>query len=270
EIGMGTPRESLRLQRDDQGATHLVVPKTGEDHTERMRAWSLQKIAALRVMGLSGYVLKAKSPSCGMERVKVYDGNGIPNKDGQGVFAEALIAAFPQLPIEEEGRLNDPRLRESFFERVFAYTRLRRLFSSEWSPADLVAFHTREKLLLRAHDELGYQDLGRLVANLKAPREQVATRYQEMFMSTLAKKMSRGRNVNVLHHMLGYLKRELSADCKAEVLRHVEDYSAGHVPLLVPLTLLRHYVRLHDVRYLATQSYLDPHPKELMLRTFIL
>jgi len=173
ELGLGTPRETLRLVRigDD---IRLRMPKTGIDHTEAMRTYAVRRVAELAKENLRGYVLKKDSPSCGMERVRVFDAHGVPSKSGRGLFAEALLQHFPNLPVEEEGRLNDPRLRENFIERVFAYARLRLLFSAQWKARDLVASHTEHKLLLMAHSPKAYQSLGRLVAKAKSmPRAEL-------------------------------------------------------------------------------------------------
>ncbi len=268
EVGMGTPRESIRLVRagDD---VRLIAPKSAKDWTAPMRAWAARRVAELATEELCGYVLKKDSPSCGMERVKVY-GAGMPVKAGRGVFAEALLARFPNLPVEEEGRLCDPRLRDNFVERVFAYHRLRRFFDRRWTVGGLVAFHTAHKLQLMAHAPAAYAALGRLVAGAKAaPRDEIRSAYHDGFMSGLKAIATPKRNANVLHHILGYFKTLLDADSRAELLALVEDYRTGLVPLVVPVALVRHYVRLLDVVYLAGQTYLEPHPKELMLRNHV-
>ncbi len=269
ELGLGAPRETLRLV--DRGAgPRLVAPKSGADHTEPMQRWSREKVAALEALGLSGFVLKKDSPTCGMERVRVYDRNDVPARTEVGVFARALQAGAPLLPVEEDGRLHDPRLRENFFERVFAYRRLRALFGAEWAAGDLVRFHTREKLLLMAHSPAHYQQLGRLVAQPhERPREALAGEYQALFMQALALQASVGRHVNVLQHMVGFVRDALDEGDRAEVHRTIAEYQAGLVPLVVPLVLLRHHVRRQAVEYLLGQSYLEPHPKELMLRNHV-
>jgi uncharacterized protein YbgA (DUF1722 family)/uncharacterized protein YbbK (DUF523 family) len=265
EIGLGTPRESIRLERR-QGAVHLVAPKSGRDFTDAMRAYAERRVKRLEAEQLSGYVLKKGSPSCGFERVRVYDGNGVPARDGRGLFAQELLARFPCLPVEEEGRLQDPRLRESFITRVFAYHRVRGFFSGRWTLGGLVAFHTAHKLLLMAHSPEGYRSLGRLVAGARAlGRAELRERYEAGLMAALAKGATSRRHVNVLQHMLGYFSDRLEADERRELLGLVEDYRRGLLPLIVPLTLVRHHVRRFAVSYLAGQVYLEPHPKELML-----
>jgi uncharacterized protein YbgA (DUF1722 family)/uncharacterized protein YbbK (DUF523 family) len=269
ELGLGTPREALRLVRRADGI-HMVNTRSGRDISAEMRAYARDRAESLAGEQLAGYVLKKDSPSCGMERVKVYVESGMPEKQGRGLFAEALMARFPQLPVEEEGRLSDPRLRDNFVERVFAYVRLRALFESRWTVGDLVAFHTVHKMTLLAHDPEAYAAMGRLVARAKgAPREALASRYRHAFMDALAVMATTRKHTNVLMHMLGYFRETVDASSRAELLQSITDYRKGLVPLVVPLTLLRHYVRRHDVAYLAGQVYLDPHPKELMLRNHV-
>ena len=268
EVGMGVPRETLRLVRVG-GDTRMVTTRTGVDHTDSMRAWAERRTRALADMDLRGYVLKKDSPSCGMERVKVY-GEASGARIGVGTYAEVLKARFPSLPIEEEGRLTDAVLRENFIERVFAYDRLRALFDGRWTQSSLVAFHTAHKMALLAHSTTAYQELGRLVAGgSKMPRAELQRQYEDLFMRTLARPATVKRHTNVLMHMAGHLKRILDGECRKELLDCIDEYRRGLVPLVVPVTLLRHYVRLHRVDYLAGQTYLEPHPRELMLRNHV-
>ena len=205
-----------------------------------------------------------------MTRVKVYGGNGPAAKTGIGIFARALIARYPHLPIEEEGRLTDPRLRDNFIERVFAYRRLRDLFESRWTVGDLVRFHTAHKLVLLAHSTQAYTRLGRIVAGAKgADRAALRARYTDGFMDALSEMATTKRHTNVLQHMVGYFKKTLDTDSRTELLAAIDDYRLGLAPLIVPITLLRHHVRVHEVVYLAGQVYLAPHPKELMLRNHV-
>ncbi len=269
EAGMGTPRESMRLV-DEGGRLRLLTVKTGVEHTDAMTAYSARRVVALDDDDLCGYVLKKDSPSCGMTRVKVYGGKGPAAKTGVGVFARALMDRFPHLPVEEEGRLTDPRLRDNFIERVFAYRRLRDLFESGWTVGDLVRFHTAHKLVLLAHSTQAYTRLGRMVAGAKGvDREALGARYTAGFMGALAEMATPKRHTNVLQHMVGYFKKTLDTDSRTELLAAIDDYRLGLVPLIVPITLLRHHVRVHDVSYLAGQVYLAPHPKELMLRNHV-
>jgi uncharacterized protein YbgA (DUF1722 family)/uncharacterized protein YbbK (DUF523 family) len=269
EAGMGTPREAIRLQRE-RGDVRLVGVRTATDHTDVVRAFAARRVEALAREHLDGYVLKKDSPSCGMERVKVYGGGGAPARTGRGVFAEALLARLPDLPVEEEGRLSDPRLRENFVERVFAYRRLRDLFSGRWTVGALVRFHAAHKLALLAHSPAAYQELGRLVARAAGiARAEVAAAYGEGFMRALSVVATTRRHVNVLQHMLGYFRDALDDESRAELAGAIADYGQGLVPLVVPVTLIRHQVRRCGIGYLAAQVYLEPHPKELMLRNHV-
>ena len=271
EIGLDIPRPTIRLER--HGAdVRLVMPKQdNRDLTDAMRKYAKKRVEELAGEELSGYILKKNSPSCGMERVRVYPPTGgMPEKGGRGMFAEALLERFPNLPIEEEGRLCDPRLRENWIARVFAYHRLRSLFAGRWTLGELVAFHTVHKLVLMAHRPAAYQQLGRLVARAKqVPRDQLRRQYEDQFMAALTYRATTARNTNVLKHMLGYFKKTLDAACRHELLGVIEDYRAGLVPLVVPITLFKHYVRMLQVDYLRDQVYLNPHPKELALRNHV-
>ena len=269
EVGMGTPRETLRLVRAGAG-TRMVTTRGGVDWTDSMRTWAVRRVEALAREDLDGYVLKKDSPSCGMERVKVYGVDGPGVRDGRGVFADVLLARLPLLPVEEEGRLSDARLRENFIERVFAYRRLKNLFGARWTTGDLVRFHTAHKMSLLAHSTTQYQELGRLVATASAiGRAEVRARYERLFMDTLTASATRRRHTNVLSHMAGHFKDKLDAASRRELAASIEEYRIGLVPLVVPLTLIAHYVRVHAVEYLAGQVYLQPHPRELMLRNHV-
>jgi uncharacterized protein YbgA (DUF1722 family)/uncharacterized protein YbbK (DUF523 family) len=268
EAGLGVPRESMHLRRIvDQVC--LVTTKTGIDYTNTMRRYAVRRVAGLAAHDLCGYVLKKNSPSCGMERVKTYGRSG-PVASGRGLFAEALLQAFPHLPVEEEGRLSDPRLRENFIERVFAYRRLRSVFGGRWTIGSLVAFHTAHKLQLMAHSPRLYAELGRLVAGAKGlARPALRASYEAQFMSALEVMATPKRHVNVLQHILGYFTDQLDSAARQELVELIDDYGRGVVPLVVPLTLVRHHVRHFAISYLQTQTYLEPHPKELMLRNHV-
>jgi uncharacterized protein YbgA (DUF1722 family)/uncharacterized protein YbbK (DUF523 family) len=269
ECGLSTPRESMRLVSIG-GGVRLLTGKTGVDHTDRMARYSERRVDELASEELCGYVLKKDSPSCGLERVKVYGPHNVPMKSGRGIFAAQLVERFRNLPVEEEGRLSDPRLRENFVERVFAFRRLRHLFRDKWNVGALVSFHTAHKLILMAHSPDAYQRLGRLVAGARrVPATELEHQYTSAFMAALSIIATPRRHTNVLQHMVGYFKDRLDGASKAELLGAIEDYRRMLVPLIVPITLLRHYVRVHDVPYLAGQFYLEPHPKELMLRNHV-
>ena len=269
ESGMGAPRESMRLVRVDD-EIRLLTNQTAQDKTVMLRRFSSRRVNELAEEDLFGFVLKKDSPSCGLERVKVYGNGGVPTKTGRGLFAEALAARFPLLPIEEEGRLNDPRLRDNFVERIFAYRRLITLFAKRWTMGDVVRFHTAHKLTLMAHKPDAYRHLGQLVASgASIPRAEFQERYSSDFMAALQALATPRRNANVLQHMLGYFKKTLDRESRAELLALIEDYAAGHVPLVVPLTLFGHHIRRGEVSYLADQVYMRPHPVELMLRNHV-
>jgi uncharacterized protein YbgA (DUF1722 family)/uncharacterized protein YbbK (DUF523 family) len=269
EVGMGIPRPALRLVREGE-QLRLVEIKSGRDHTRSMERYAARRVRALRDLDLCGYVLKKDSPSCGMTRVKVYGEKGMPKREGQGLYASALMEAFPNLPVEDEGRLNDPGLRENFVERVFAYRRLRQLFRGRWTNGRVVAFHTAHKLQLMAHSPDAFRALGRWVASVKqTPRAGFRERYERGFTEALANLASPGRNANVLQHAAGHLKKRLDPASRSELADLIHDYRRRMVPLVVPITLLRHHARRHGIEYLNGQTYLEPHPKELMLRNHV-
>jgi uncharacterized protein YbgA (DUF1722 family)/uncharacterized protein YbbK (DUF523 family) len=277
EVGMGTPREPIRLARAGDPLSsgspvpiRLVGVKSGKDWTQPMHDWSAGRLEQLATLDLCGYVLKKDSPSCGMERVKIYAAAGMPDKSGVGLFAAALLARFPNLPVEEEGRMQDPRLRDNFVERVFAYRRLRTLFAGRWSAGDLVRFHTAHKLVLLAHQPSAYTALGRLVANARQhARAALREHYEREFMSALRRIATPKRHANVMQHMVGHFRKQLDADSRDELLALIEDHRNGLVPLIVPITLIKHHARRLGVEYLQGQVYLEPHPRELALRNHV-
>jgi uncharacterized protein YbgA (DUF1722 family)/uncharacterized protein YbbK (DUF523 family) len=278
EVGMGTPREPVHLVRDSARAgadgepvpLRMIAPRSGTDWTDRMTSYSRARVAALAALDLSGYVLKRDSPSCGMERVKVHAPGAMPERSGTGLYASALLARMPTLPVEEEGRLSDPRLRENFVERIFAYRRLRTLFAARWTVEALVRFHTAHKLVLLAHQPTAYTVLGQLVAKATGrDREDVREEYEHTFMAALSRVATPTRHANVLQHIVGYFRDELDRDSRAELLSLIEDHRRGLVPLIVPISLVRHHVRRLRIEYLQGQVYLDPHPKELALRNHV-
>jgi uncharacterized protein YbgA (DUF1722 family)/uncharacterized protein YbbK (DUF523 family) len=269
EAGMGVPREAVRLTGANS-APKMLGEKSGIDWSQAMNEFAARRIAALKLMSLSGYVLKKDSPSCGLERVRVYRGTGAPSKDGRGLFAAALIRALPLLPVEEEGRLNDPELRENFIDRVFAYQRWQGLHSEHKSRGALVQFHTRHKFFLLAHSERHYRELGRLVAAAKElPIADAYESYGRLFMSALAVHATPKKHGNVLAHMLGFFSSSLHEAERRELVDLIRDYRRRLVPLIVPVTLIRHYVNKYAVDYLRHQVYLEPSPRELMLRNHV-
>lgn len=254
EIGLGTPRQTLRLIR--QGNDVRMVMADGHDHTAAMRTYARRRVEQLKDEDLSGYVLKKDSPSCGMARVKVYDQHGSPSRGGRGLYAEALLERWPHLPVEEEGRLFDESLRENFLERVVAYHRLQSLFAGRWTVGGLVAFHTAHKLAVLAHSTEGYRRLGRLVAEAKkTPRAELRDAYTAGLMETMRLIATPRKHTNVMQHMLGYFRPMLDAGDREELLTAIEDYRLGRISRLVPMTLFRHHVRRCQVAYLAGQTY---------------
>jgi uncharacterized protein YbgA (DUF1722 family)/uncharacterized protein YbbK (DUF523 family) len=265
ECGLPIPREAMRLIGDPE-SPRLVTNKTGVDFTDQMNEWAKQRVNQLAGEDLCGFIFKSKSPSSGMERVKVYDGNNIPHTIGVGLFARVFKNQFPFLPVEEEGRLNDMALRENFIESVFVYRRWLDTVN-KFTADNLVIFHTEHKLLLRAHSEKHYRDLGRIVAQAgKLGTENLLTSYEENMVAAMKLQPTVKKHVNVLMHIVGYFKNVLSGDEKQELLEVIERFRNHYVPLIVPITLMNHYVRKYDEPYLRNQYYLNPHPMELKLR----
>lgn len=268
ECGMPIPRESLRLIGDPD-SPRLVTSRTGIDHTGQMQTWAAGRVKALETEDLDGFIFKNRSPSSGMERVKVYpaSGKGMAEKKGVGMFARAFMEHFPNLPVEEDGRLHDIVLRENFIERIFVHKRWRKLLKEEHTIGGLVKFHTNHKLLLLAHSEKIYRQMGRLVADAKnTPEEELYSTYETQLMAALKLRCTLKKHTNVLLHLLGYFKKQISADEKQEVIEIIARFKEGHIPLIVPITMINHYVRKYDQEYLAQQYYLNPHPLELKLR----
>lgn len=266
EYGLPVPREALRLVGDPE-SPRLVTSRTNVDHTEGMKQWAARRVVELEQEDLCGFIFKSKSPSSGMERVKVYDRHGVPVNKGVGIFARAFMDRFPLIPVEEEGRLHDPLLRENFIERIFTLKRWRDMAAGRKSRGDLVDFHTRNKLLILSHSPKHYQVMGRLVAQARDyPLEELYERYVRLLMEALKLKASPAKNANVMQHMLGYFRKDLSGDEKQEMLETIRLYRQGHFPFIVPMTLMNHYVRKYDQSYLKEQTYLNPHPLELQLR----
>lgn len=270
ELGLGIPREPIRLLRHGE-TTRLVAQKSGSDHTEAMRAYASTRVAELAEEDLCGYVTKKGSPSCGLERVPVHGGQGgPPRRDGVGAFVQVLMEKLPMLPVEEEGRLHDPALRESFVVRIFAYARWKAMLASGMTRGRLVAFHTSYKLTLLSHSPAAYRRLGALVGGLG--RGSIAgpvAGYGQGLMQALRTPATRGCHLNVLQHMTGYFRDQLDELDRKELEEVVSDYGRGLVPLVVPITLIRHHARRHGVGYLQSQVYLDPDPKELGLRNHV-
>ncbi|MCU0572345.1 MAG: DUF523 and DUF1722 domain-containing protein [Syntrophobacteraceae bacterium] len=269
EAGFGIPRESMHLE-GDVDSPRLVTSRTGKDMTEPMVAWANERVRQLESEELCGFIFKSNSPSSGMERVKLFDHNRVPRKVGVGIFAGIFMKHFPLLPVEEEGRLHDPMLRENFIERIFIAKRWRDLIAEKPGVGDLIDFHTRHKLLILAHSPKHGSMMGKLVAAAKqTPRDELFDRYQALLMDGVRLRATLRKNTNVLQHLMGYFKRDLTADEKQELLEVIDHFRMGYVPLIVPVTLICHYVRKYDQPYLKQQVYLSPHPVELALRNHV-
>ncbi|WP_037558960.1 YbgA family protein [Spirillospora albida] len=269
EIGLGVPRPTLRLLTNGR-----VVAKEGTaDHTEAMTALAGDRLPDLA--DVDGYVFKSRSPSCGLMSLPRH-ASGLPgertdgqpvDRRGRGVFADRVTTALPDLPAEEDGRLNDPVLREHFVERIFAQARLRAFFDGDWRPRDLVAFHTRHKLQILAHDPSSYRAMGRIVAQAGTrDRAGLEAEYRHALAAALAVRSSRGRNANALSHVFSPLSDHLNEARRRDIVAAIESYRRGEAPLSVPVALLRHHAEGEDLTYLAEQTYLDPFPADLILR----
>ena len=266
ESGMGTPRESMRLEGTLE-ETRLVTSRSKKDKTEELLSYAVPRSEQLGRDNICGVILKKGSPSCGVFGVKIFNDQGMPGDNGPGLFAREVIKRFPNLPIEEEGRLNDATLRELFIGKVFTYHRYREEEAKGWTAKSLLKFHERHKYLLMAHDQRGLKDLGQLLSDLKSrPLEGTVMIYFGKMMQLLSKAPGVKGHLNVLMHLMGYFKKDLSPDEKQEILEQFDLYKNSRVPLIVPVTLLKHYVRKYQQPYLLEQIYLEPHPTELMIR----
>ncbi|MDA8405057.1 MAG: DUF523 and DUF1722 domain-containing protein [Desulfobacteraceae bacterium] len=266
ECGLPVPREAMRLVGDPSNPA-LVTIKTGINLTGQMKSWGQNRLDALQNENLCGFIFKSRSPSSGMERVKVYDANGIPDNTGVGIWARMFMDRFPLLPVEDEGRLHDPVLRENFIQRIFIFKRFQEMRSHGIRRGLLVDFHTRHKLLLMSHSPAHYREMGKLVAGIKnqAP-ETFHETYAALLNTAMSLRATAAKNINVLMHIMGYFKKQLSSDEKQELLEIIDQFKKHVVPLIVPITLINHYVRKYGEPYLKTQVYLNPHPAELGLR----
>ena len=266
ECGMGVPRETLRLV-GDPAKPRLMTTGTGVDHTDSMQAWAAGRVVELEREGLHGYIFKSRSPSSGMEKVKVYNGRGGLAGRAPGMFGKVFMDHFPTLPCEDDGRLNDPGLRENFIERVFTLWRFREAVRASATLGTLMAFHARNKFLIQSHNEKLMREMGRELAGVKARAARAhIPRYEAALMRALKTVATVRKHTNILQHMFGYLRDHVDDGDRKELAGIIEDYHRELVPLIVPVTMLRHYVVKHDIEYLRDQYYLDPHPIELKLR----
>jgi uncharacterized protein YbgA (DUF1722 family)/uncharacterized protein YbbK (DUF523 family) len=269
ECGLPVPRESMHLEGDPD-SPRLVTIRTRQDMTERMVSWARKRVAQLEKEDLCGFIFKSDSPSSGMERIRVYNEKGMPVNKGVGMFARIFMEHFPLLPVEDEGRFHDARLRENFVERIFTLKRWRDVLMRKESRGIVVAFHTCHKLFILSHSPKHYQIMGKLVANAKEiPLKELYRQYQTLLMEAIQVKTTPKKNTNVLMHMMGYFKEELSSDEKQELLEVIGNYREELIPLIVPITLINHYVRKYEQPYLKQQLYLNPHPVELQLRNHV-
>lgn len=267
EIGLGAPRDTIRLEKVGK-ETRLIQNNTRADLTSKMDTYAHRKVGQLSKTQLFGFILKSKSPSCGLFNMKVYkEGQNQMAALDQGRFAKVLRDSFPYLPMEEEGRLSDPGLRENWVARVFAYYRFHTEIYPRPSMSKLVSFHSQNKFHILSHCEASYRKLGKIVGNQEGLKpSEIAAEYEKIFMEALTKKSTRAKNINVLDHMLGFFKKKLTSEVRSEIRLIISDYKKGLVPLIVPITLIKHYASILNVDYISNQTYLNPHPKELALR----
>ena len=266
EYGLPVPREAMHLT-GDPASPRIVTVRTGIDHTEGMKKWAADKVRQLEKEELGGFIFRSRSPSSGIGDVKVYSASGVPIKRAAGIFGGAFMHCFPLIPVIDDGRIHNPDLRENFIERIFVYQRWKKFLGNNTRIRDLIAFHTDLKLLILSHSPKHYAALGKLVARAKRYRPEVL--YQEYIrtlMEGLRLLATVKKNTNVLLHMAGYFKRQLSSVDRKELLEIIGQYQKGYVPLIVPMTLINHYVKKVDEPYLKNQFYLNPHPVEVMLR----
>jgi uncharacterized protein YbgA (DUF1722 family)/uncharacterized protein YbbK (DUF523 family) len=269
ECGLPIPRESMHLE-GDLDSPRLVTSRTKQDMTDRMVQWARKRMVELEKEDLCCFIFKSNSPSSGMERVRVYNEKGMPVKKGVGIFARIFMEHFPLLPVEDEGGLHDPKIRENFIERIFTLKRWREVLTRKESRGNLVDFHTKQKLLILSHSPKHYQMMGKLVAKAKdLSLKDLYQQYQTLLMECLQLKTTPKKNANILQHMMGYFREQLSSDEKQELLEIIDHYRQGYIPLIVPITLINHYVRKYNQPYLKQQVYLNPHPLELQLRNHV-
>jgi len=269
ECGLGVPRESMHLEGDPD-SPRLITSRTNRDMTKCMVSWAKRRVVEIEEEDLCGFIFKSDSPSSGMERVKVYHEKGMPVKKGIGMFARIFMEHFPLFPVEDEGRLHNPELRENFIERIFALKRWREVLTKKESRGNVVDFHTKHKLLILSHSPRHYRMMGIFVARAKdLPLKELYWQYQTLLMESLKLKATPKKNANVLQHMMGYFKEQLSSDEKQEWLEVIDHYRKEYIPFIVPMTLINHYVRKYDQPYLKQQVYLNPHPLELQLRNHV-
>lgn len=269
DCGLSIPREAMRLVGDIKNPK-LLTQKTQIDYTGKMQSWAKGAVKDLGNVGLCGFIFKTGSPSSGMRDIKVYNDKGYATKKGVGLFAKAVMDAYPLLPVEDDGRLHDMPLRENFIERIFVFKRWQDMCRQSKTIKNLLDFHTKHKLLIMAHSPAKLKELGALLGTPdKRKIAEIFDAYINILMPALKLLATTKKNTNVLHHIFGYFKKDLLPDEKQEALEIIDRYHNGYVPLMVPIVLLQHYVRKYKKEYLASQYYLNPHPFELMLRNHV-
>jgi uncharacterized protein YbgA (DUF1722 family)/uncharacterized protein YbbK (DUF523 family) len=263
----GTPRESMRIVEID-GSRRVIGNKSKKDFTDELNRESQKLANSFIESGISGIIFKSKSPSCGLERVRVYDSNGVPMpSNGVGLFADAMQKAMPLLPKEEEGRLQDSWLRENFMMQIYAYNSFDKLRESAKKFGDLVQFHSQYKFLLHSKDEVRFRELGRVVADGKSSLKDGLERYEQIFKEAISVKSSIGKTYNVLEHLYGFLKSRVEKSEKEALLESMREFKDEIVPLITPISMVRLYAKKYEIEYLQQQKFLDPYPKELALRS---
>ncbi len=268
--GLSIPREAMRLVGSSSEEARLTTVRSGIDHTLRMLDWTQEELARLAPQELCGFVFKTKSPSSAMRDAKLYTEKGHPSQSGPGLFAREFMKSFPDIPVEDDGRLHDAGLRENFIERVFVFARWKQFYSGRRMAREFIEFHTIHKLLYMAHSPKHYSALGKLVAGVKKkPSDALLEDYFHTMMDCLRLIATVKKHVNVLYHAMGYFKTNLSAEEKRELREIIEEYQKELVPLIVPVVLFRHYTRKYAQEYLEKQVYFYPHPDELKLRNHV-
>ena len=269
DSGMTVPRPPIRLVGDPNNPRAVGVDNPKMDVTHQLESYAIHQTANLS--SISGYILKKDSPSCGMKRVKVYpEQRNCAVRQGTGIYAGILVRQHPNLPVEDEGRLNDPVLRENFINRVFIYRHWQQIITEQLTPVKLIDFHAQHKYLVMAHSQAAYKRMGQLLSRIpKKELQRISSEYFSELMAALRRPVNRKGHTNALQHIMGYLKRDINAEDKAELVASIERYRQGEIPLIVPITLFRHYFRLHPDPYIAKQVYLQPHPESLGLRNHL-
>lgn len=269
ECGLPVPRETMHLAGAPE-EPRLVTTRTSIDLTDQMQSFCSKKVRELEKSDIRGFIFKKDSPSSGLYRVKIYGEAGQAQKKGRGLFAAAVANKFPLLPLEEEGRLQDAWLRENFIEKIFCFHRFKEFAAADPDYKKLIVFHARHKLQLMAHSPKLLSAMGKMVAAGKEiETKELLGNYLKLLMEALSARATVKKNINVLFHIIGYFKKLNNRDEQAELIELIEQYARHIVPLVVPLTLISHYVRKYKIPYLAGQTYLEPHPAELMLRNHV-